>query len=76
MRQQYDELPKPKTYEGMSQYRPPLCFELTGREFAAEYHLRERVQKGEIPYAVHGWSKDFADYKDMQAFLRSYNIDI
>ncbi len=34
MRQQYDELPKPKTYEGMSQYRPPLCFELTGREFA------------------------------------------
>lgn len=49
---------------------------LTGREFAAEYHLRERVEKGDIPYAVHGWSKDFADYKDMQAYLKEYGIDI
>ncbi len=48
----------------------------TGREFAAEYDLRERVQKGDIPYAVHGWSKDFADYKDMQAFLRDHGIMI
>ena len=49
---------------------------LTGREFAAEYHLKERVEQGEIPYAVHGWSKDFADYKDMQAFLSGYGINI
>jgi hypothetical protein len=27
------ELPKPKQYEGMSQYRPPLCFELVGKKF-------------------------------------------
>ncbi len=27
------ELPKPPTFEGMSQYRPPLCFELVGKEF-------------------------------------------
>jgi len=27
------ELPKAKKYEGMSQFRPPLCFELTGKEF-------------------------------------------
>ena len=27
------ELPKPKEVEGMSQYRPPLCFELTGQTF-------------------------------------------
>lgn len=26
-------LPKPKEYEGMSQYRPPLCFELTGEYY-------------------------------------------
>ena len=25
------ELPKPKEYEGMSQFRPPLCFELVGK---------------------------------------------
>ena len=33
MRKEYTELPKPKTYEGMSQYRPPLCFELVGKRF-------------------------------------------
>ena len=27
------ELPKAKAYEGMSQYKAPLCFELTGRRF-------------------------------------------
>ena len=47
-----------------------------GRAFAAEYHLRERIESGDIPYAVHGWKKDFADYKDMQAFLREYGIEI
>ena len=27
------ELPKAKQYEGMSQYRPPLNFELVGKSF-------------------------------------------
>ena len=26
-------LPKPKTYEGLSAYRPPLCFELVGKTY-------------------------------------------
>ncbi|MBR5419977.1 MAG: hypothetical protein IK115_02385 [Lachnospiraceae bacterium] len=47
-----------------------------GRRFAAEYHLKERVAAGDIPYAVHGWSKDFADYKDMQDYLHHYGVEI
>ncbi|MBR3102943.1 MAG: hypothetical protein IKH46_03885 [Lachnospiraceae bacterium] len=48
----------------------------TGRAFALEYHLREAVEKGEIPFAVHGWSKDFKDYVEMQEFLKKHGIDI
>ena len=32
-RRDYSQIPSPKTYEGMSQYRPPLCFELVGKTF-------------------------------------------
>ncbi len=28
-----NSLPKPKQFEGMSQFRPPLCYELVGRKF-------------------------------------------
>jgi len=31
MRMTPREIPSPKTYEGMSQYRPPLCYELVGK---------------------------------------------
>ena len=48
----------------------------TGWAFALEYHLREAVEKGEIPFAVHGWSKDFKDYVEMQEFLKKHGIDI
>ena len=30
-RKGFTEQPAPKTFEGMSQYRPPLCFELVGK---------------------------------------------
>ena len=33
MRMTKGEIPKPYQYEGMSQYRPPLCFELVGKTF-------------------------------------------
>ena len=46
----------------------------TGRAFALEYHLRETVEKGEIPFAVHGWSKDFKDYDEMREFLAGYGV--
>ena len=52
------ELPKPKTYEGMSQYRPPLCFELVGKDLTLvmddgfDYQLkfldREKLLYGRI----------------------------
>ena len=51
MRQEYKELPKPKTYEGMSQYRPPLCYELVGKRF-------ELVMDDGYEYKL-----DFADRK-------------
>lgn len=47
-----------------------------GRAFAAEYHLRDRVKNSDIPYAVHGWQKDFSDYAQMQDFLKGYGIEI
>ncbi len=40
-----------------------------GLAFAREYHLRECFEKGDIPFAVHGWRKDFKDYKEMQECL-------
>ena len=52
------ELPKPKTYEGMSQYRPPLCFEFVGKDLTLvmddgfDYQLkfldREKLMYGRI----------------------------
>ena len=44
----------------------------TGRTFAGEYHLRECVEQGEIPFAVHGWKKDFSDYEEMKDFLEQH----
>ncbi|MCR4586628.1 MAG: hypothetical protein K5686_13005 [Lachnospiraceae bacterium] len=48
----------------------------TGREFALEYGLRECVKSGKIPYAVHGWKKEFADYGEMRRFLSENGIGI
>lgn len=48
----------------------------TGKEFALEYGLKESVKAGKIPYAVHGWKKEFASYEEMRAFLAEYDIRI
>ncbi|MBR3307855.1 MAG: hypothetical protein IKI75_11480 [Lachnospiraceae bacterium] len=47
-----------------------------GHRFAGEYSLRHRVRTGDIPYAVHGWKKDFSDYGEMKEFLSTYGIHI
>lgn len=47
-----------------------------GLKFAREYHLRDCVRENDIPYAVHGWQKDFADYNEMQGYLKQYGIEI
>ena len=41
-----------------------------GMAFAREYHLRECIEKGDIPFAVHGWRKDFENYEEMQDCLQ------
>ena len=48
----------------------------TGRSFSREYGLRKSVTEGDIPYAVHGWSKDFRDYDEMRSFLAEHGIEI
>ena len=48
----------------------------TGRRFALEYGLRESVERGEVPFAVHGWSKEFKDYGEMREFLAERGIKI
>lgn len=48
----------------------------TGRMFALEYGLRKSVEHGEVPFAVHGWSKEFADYGQMRKFLAEHGIKI
>lgn len=45
-----------------------------GLEFAREYHLRECVEKGEIPFGVHGWQKDFSNYREMEEFLQGHGV--
>ncbi len=47
-----------------------------GKGFALEYGLKESVKAGKVPYAVHGWKKEFASYEEMRAFLAGYGIRI
>lgn len=46
----------------------------TGKRFAREYDLRECVINGDIPYAVHGWNKDFKDFEEMKRFLEEQKV--
>ena len=48
----------------------------TGKAFALEYGLRESIKAGKIPYAVHGWKKEFADYEEMRRFLAEAGFKI
>ncbi len=47
-----------------------------GKSFALEYGLRESMEAGHMPYAVHGWKKEFASYAEMRSFLAGYGIHI
>lgn len=46
----------------------------TGLKFAREYDLKTAVTRGEIPFGVHGWSKDFASFDEMEAFLVKHGV--
>ena len=48
----------------------------TGREFSLEYGLKESVKEGKLPYAVHGWKKEFKDHEEMRSFLAENGIMI
>lgn len=48
----------------------------TGRKFSLEYGIKEAVQAGEAPFAVHGWSKEFADYNEMRSFMEKHGVHI
>lgn len=48
----------------------------SGLKFAREYDLKENVEKGNIPYGVHGWQKEFSSYKEMKEFMKKYGIEL
>lgn len=48
----------------------------TGKAFSREFGLRKCVEEGDIPYAVHGWSKEYADYEEMRAHLAAHGIEL
>lgn len=41
----------------------------TGKEFALEYDVKENIEKGNVPFGVHGWAKEFKDFDDMENYL-------
>ena len=47
-----------------------------GKSFALEYGLRESMEEGHMPYAVHGWKKEIKSYSEMRSFLAGYGIYI
>ena len=46
----------------------------TGKEFALEYDIKEYVKKGIVPFGVHGWSKYFSSYEEMEEYLKKEGI--
>ena len=46
----------------------------TGRRFALEYDIKKNVEEGFIPFGVHGWSKEFADFDEMENYLKAHEI--
>ena len=48
----------------------------TGLKFSREYRLRESVEKGEIPFGVHGWQKEFASYEEMKRFMALHGVKL
>jgi len=48
----------------------------TGRGFSREFGLKKSVEEKDIPYAVHGWQKEYADYEEMRRHLATIGITI
>lgn len=48
----------------------------SGFAFAREYDVKENIQKGKVPYGVHGYQKEFATYEEMQTFMAQYGVQI
>ena len=51
-----------------------LCDVASGLKFAGEYNIKELVLEGRTPFGVHGWSKYFDSYEDMQKFLEENDV--
>lgn len=43
----------------------------TGLRFAREYDLKENLDKGNIPFGIHGYKKEFQSFDDMKNFMVS-----
>ena len=46
----------------------------TGKKFALEYNLKEYIEKGEVPFGVHGWRKYFESYEEMEQYLKMKKV--
>ena len=42
----------------------------TGFQFAREYQLKENLAKGNVPFGVHGYQKEFASYQEMDSYMK------
>lgn len=62
------KLPKPKEYEGLSQFRPPLCFELIGKTF-------ELVMNSGHSYALKFIDRQKLSYGALNGESKEYNYD-
>ena len=45
-----------------------------GLEFSREYDLKENLEKGNIPYGIHGYAKEFPTFNELKGFLTEKNI--
>ncbi len=42
----------------------------TGLKFAREYNLKESIDKGLIPFGIHGYKKEFDSFEDMKNYMQ------
>ena len=60
--------------EGNNRCNFKLADNATGKQFALEYDLKDYVEKGEIPFGVHGWNKYFDTFEEMENYLKEKGI--
>ena len=51
-----------------------LCDVENGKRFALEYNIRESVENGKVPFGVHGWSKEFDSFEEMEKYLEDKKV--